>query len=774
MGHSVSESRPLAITWMLLVILIVGIAFIRGPEFDSSFLNLLPETERDPLKQQAGDAIGQEFSSRIILLVSGGDEAKTSAATASMANGLAKSSGIAEVTWHVEEIQISRLRNELFPHRFNVIDPGIRQTLLAGGHDDLTSEALSGIFGPVSVGDVSLIDDPFGIYTRLMENRGGDLNIEISNSMLKVRGTDQPTYMMLLTLAGSPFNPVVQQAVLGAIETQRRIQADNIEGLLMSGMLLHAAAGAQQAKREISTIGIGSLLGIVIAILLIFRGVIPLLLILLSISIGCVFAAAVTLLVFGKIHLLTLAFGTGLVGVSIDYALHFICQRRYSPPTGVLEKILTGLSLGLFSSVLAYAVMLLTPFPGLRQMATFSVTGLIASWLTVVLWFPRLTRGVQQNPVGFTRKLERLRSRFPRIDAKPRGLLMIAIPLLPAMAIVWNSEGQDDVRLLQTSPASLLEQEQEVHAALGSANTSQFLLIEAPDLELCLQREEALHPQLDDLKEKSVIGDYLALSDTLPSRKRQAQNSALLSGLYQSQLAGLFDVLGLPDARLTQAQQAFEAAADTRLTPDAWHELDSSRLRAGYIVKQDAATVATVIRFKGVPGATATAELEKLADSVEGVFFVDRVQNYSNLMQKFRDQIKNWIIIAYLIVLVALLFRYRRQVWRIVLPPLLASVFTLAILVQLEQGVNLFHLLALILVLGIGLDMGIFLQETDEAAHTWLAVSLSVYTSLLAFGLLALSVTPVLHHFGITVAIGLSLLWLMAPFVRRRDTGNVL
>jgi predicted exporter len=118
-------------------------------------------------------------------------------------------------------------------------------------------------------------------------------------------------------------------------------------------------------------------------------------------------------------------------------------------------------------------------------------------------------------------------------------------------------------------------------------------------------------------------------------------------------------------------------------------------------------------------------------------------------------------------VLFALLYRYRARVWRIVVPPLLASVLTLAILLQFEPGINLFHLLALILVLGIGLDMGIFLAETDEAPHTWLAVSLSTVTSLLAFGLLALSATPVLHHFGVTVAIGLSLVWLMAPLMRR-------
>jgi predicted exporter len=46
-------------------------------------------------------------------------------------------------------------------------------------------------------------------------------------------------------------------------------------------------------------------------------------------------------------------------------------------------------------------------------------------------------------------------------------------------------------------------------------------------------------------------------------------------------------------------------------------------------------------------------------------------------------------------------------------------------------------------------------------------VSLSAFTSLLAFGLLALSDTPVLHHFGLTVACGLTLVWLLAPLMRQ-------
>jgi predicted exporter len=78
-------------------------------------------------------------------------------------------------------------------------------------------------------------------------------------------------------------------------------------------------------------------------------------------------------------------------------------------------------------------------------------------------------------------------------------------------------------------------------------------------------------------------------------------------------------------------------------------------------------------------------------------------------------------------------------------------------------------MMALLLVLGVGMDMGIFLTETRQALQTWLAVSLSVLTSLMAFGLLALSQTPVLKHFGITVLLGLTFVWILSTVMRQQQ-----
>ena len=87
--------------------------------------------------------------------------------------------------------------------------------------------------------------------------------------------------------------------------------------------------------------------------------------------------------------------------------------------------------------------------------------------------------------------------------------------------------------------------------------------------------------------------------------------------------------------------------------------------------------------------------------------------------------------------------------------------FTLSI-----ASITIFNLLALILILGIGIDYTLFfaeLKESDKAKNTLLAITLSAITTVLSFGLLALSETQAIHGFGITVLSGIVVAWILAP-----------
>jgi predicted exporter len=157
--------------------------------------------------------------------------------------------------------------------------------------------------------------------------------------------------------------------------------------------------------------------------------------------------------------------------------------------------------------------------------------------------------------------------------------------------------------------------------------------------------------------------------------------------------------------------------------------------------------------------------LQNLGGGIDGVQWVDTVAEISSVLGRYRKYMGWIIVLSYFAVYALLYWRYGAAAWRVLAPIALASVTTIALLGLVGQSLHLFHVLALMLLLGIGVDYGIFFQ--DHPARTdpvgWLAVGLSAVSTLLSFGLLGLSKTPALQAFGLTMLIGTIMVCLIVP-----------
>ena len=101
----------------------------------------------------------------------------------------------------------------------------------------------------------------------------------------------------------------------------------------------------------------------------------------------------------------------------------------------------------------------------------------------------------------------------------------------------------------------------------------------------------------------------------------------------------------------------------------------------------------------------------------------------------------------------------------IVLLLLLAIGSALLISLLLQQQLNIFNLVAALLVLALALDYGIFFTARLQHQDVVQAVLLSATTSSLAFGLLSFSSTPAIASFGLTVFLGVALSCTLAPLL---------
>jgi predicted exporter len=200
------------------------------------------------------------------------------------------------------------------------------------------------------------------------------------------------------------------------------------------------------------------------------------------------------------------------------------------------------------------------------------------------------------------------------------------------------------------------------------------------------------------------------------------------------------------------------------LTFEAWRQLSiAETFRPLQIMSNDQQRLeGSIVLLIGELDSVSLAKIVAMAERHEGVRFVNRVDLFSSLLADYRKQITRWLVVVYILLGLMLIMRYRKYGILVIATPALATLSAIGLLQILGQPITLFHMLAAVLVLGIGLDMGIFLRESRAAAHTVIAVSASAITTMLAFGLLALSNTPVLQFFGQMALLGISFSWLIS------------
>jgi predicted exporter len=288
-----------------------------------------------------------------------------------------------------------------------------------------------------------------------------------------------------------------------------------------------------------------------------------------------------------------------------------------------------------------------------------------------------------------------------------------------------------------------------------SAADSRFLLLEAPDENSLLR-----------LEERVLVANEIPLrgiTSLVPSVETQLENIALQQRLLTSGgLESYLHALGLDEFR-----EAYEEQLSSDFEPLTIANLEGLilPLGTGGFIGCDATGCAS---WMGLAG----AEPNQLVALESGVTVVDQVGGINRMLGRYREGVALMLVSGILAVLIFLGVALGwRMALNIVLVPTVASLLSLAVIGYTSGGYSIINLLALLLVIGVSLDYAIFRVLTPGSAQaaTSLAISLSAMTSLLAFGMLALSRTPVISDFGQTIALGLLFaLWLSWARVERR------
>ncbi len=755
--------------------------FWRSGHFGTDVMALLPQDEQSPEVGRATRQLADQVTRQVIVMIGAPDWAR--AQKAAQAWERVVGSGNRDKTPPAGRPVLQRsamagpdtLRDTLAfyaPFRDRLLTSAQRAQLEHAAPQSMVRGALAALAQPG--GALRLADwnaDPLGLWPQWWLARASDTRARPRDGELALSDGGLEWIVLLRETTGPAFSLSGDAPISDALAAGRAAAEAAVPGVkvLAGGVPLHAEYAAARAHLETSVIGGGSVAGVLILVFLAFRSLWPRLLMAVSLLVGVAMALSVTAWVFGEVQLLTTVFGASLVGCAEDYGLYYFANRQGAPdkpPLAMMSLLLPGLALALLTSVLGYMALGLPPFPGLRQMALFSVVGILGTFMTTVCWFPWIDRGPVRR-TAFATWIVGSFARYPRFGASRATWIAHGLFVLVCALAVAGLRVNDDLRQLQASPATLVDAQREIGRLMGLASPAQFFVVRGTSADDVLQREETLKARLDARVASGELAGYRALSDWVPSRARQASDAALTRRVEDGVIAGVNQAVGE-----SQRRASFDPAP---LTLEQWLASNASAagktLWIGAVPRRDDGTAfASVVMLRGVRDLAALPVIAGSADGLPGVRWVDQVQSVSALLGSYRHTMGLLLIAGHAAVLLALMLRYGRRAWRAWMPTAVATLGTLALLALLGQPLQLFNVLALALLLGIGIDYGIFLleRERSDAGSAWLAVVLGAASTWLSFGLLALSSTPALRSFGLTLLFGILIVWFVAPFYRPR------
>jgi len=664
-----------------------------------------------------------------------------------------------------------RLQQLLFEHRY-LLDPG-------GGARRFTASALRQSFeaglarlrSPVSPFEKALVSsDPGGALRRVVENLEAAAPRARTRDGVWLSQDGSRAFVIAETIAPGTDLEAQEDAATAITAAFEKARVEPGDTLVSSGPPAFALAAKARIEREAVLLSVVSFSLVTVILFAVYRRVSLVLLIYMPIWGGILGATAVCSALYGSVHGISLAFGATLLGVALDYPIHLLSHARSGEGlTRSLPRMWPTLRLGVATTVLGFAAMLTADFPGIEQIAVFSITGLIcAALLTRYLLAPLDLRPAGEKPwLGRSAAV---------MDRSARAMLWI-VPLVWAAASfrLWNEPGtafHADIGELSPVPREIVDQDTEIRAAMGIADPGNVLLIRSDNLESLLQAQEALLPTLNRAVASNYLRGFTMAASFLPSRaaqrSRQAElpdGSALLARIAEARRGLPFR----PDAFQqfvddVEASRALPVLDDTALSGT----LLESRFDS--LVRQQAETVHGIVVLDGLINPDAFEALIENAEP-DNVFLIQVNDSANELVNRYRDDIvvRSLLALAFIVAVLAVALRSPGRVVRVISPAVGAVLTAAAVPILLGHALNLFHLVSLLLVAGIGLDYALFrsLPHTDpeDYASTRQSLLICALSTTTVFTVLALSTIPVLYSIGSTVAVGTVTAFVLSAFL---------
>lgn len=761
-----------------LVLLVAGVGLSARATTEQDVGAMLPEGPGSP--REAARLLS-EFGVLNTLLIdvqlSGATEEQLAERGAALAAGLRRSGQFLEVYTGPSPQELMMVGKVLFPRRLYLFDDPAAaiEERLEPKHLQVALAALKNRLGSLQAlvmkGDLLL--DPLGLDAELVAlfaQQAGDVHPFRGQLLSK----DGRHLLLVTTPAESALDARASKALLATVTSETAKLAPGPDGppvVKAVGGPRFAAESAGAVRQDVVITLLTSLAGLALLFAVRFRSIRLLLLAAVPIGFGMVGGLTAVVLAQGHIHALTFAFGSVLIGVGIDYPLYLLNAASVQPGNS-LERMSAGLDatwrslwLGFSTTIIAFLTMAFSQFPSLRELALFAGGGIATSFaVTLVLLVPLCAAWGPRRWLGVPGWMPALRVR----KVRPWVACGTAVVILAASAVLTPRLRFDgELRHLDAQrPQTLLEFEQ-VMDRFGIRRADTLVVARGQTPQEALVLNDAVESILRRLPTTGTTSGMFSLGSLLPSVATQRARATRLG------------TLDLPSARARLSAAGVEAGFSPTAFDAFWAEV--SAVRAGQVEPLTPADfeqtsleplLKRMLKCSTQVCIAVTSveprrpeEVAALASALPtGAVLLNAEALARNTVAKIPRQLAllSGVGLALNVLLLGFAYRSPRLAVLACLPGCLGLAGTMAILSAIQVPLNIVSATALVLILGCGVDYGIFALQglTSPSAVSGVeatGVLLTSLTALAGFGTLVLASYRALQSLGAAVGLGIIL-----------------
>jgi len=735
--------RP-AVGLLLLAVLAI---IARQVELTNDLARLLPADGDLPAAVEALERFQVADTLLIEVDGTGVEKSELFEATDALGERLREDPLFGSVRYRVEVDDGLALQSAALPHAVALIPAEeLEDRLSEEGLRQAMRKQLARLYGPGgSMFEGAIRQDPLdlgGLALEQVRGAGGPFAMTVQGGHFLDRAGERALIVAQPTvpaLGMGPDHPLIES--LHAALSESPLPARYLGGHRMA---YEASALIHEDVRRALTLG--SVL-LVLLFLVGFRSFRPIFGSLSSTAMAAAAAGAVAALL-SPIHGISMGFAAALLGLAVDYWVHlYVAAANLQPAQGFRERLERGrtalrqitpaLLLGAGSTMGACCVLLLSRYPVVRDLGAMGIAASGGALAGTFLLGPTAYAIFGSKPLPG----------LPLARAG-RGLRLAVLGVAGlALALTTASTFNGDPRDLSPVTPETRALEAELSARYGGFGTGGMVALHGEDAEAARDAAVLVTHALERLPGVDVVGP----AAVLPGRATRADRYAALPDAETLQAridAAAAEVGFTPELFAGLGDRIHHGPAD--LPGDTWVGTPVEKL--GQHLDGDAAMLSVVLADDSLTEAveaTVRATWPDASFVMPGRFATQGVEDIVRELLRLGG-----LALAGVALILALRYRDPRKVIAAMAPCLVAAVWALGAMALTGTAWNAVSACGMILILGLGLDYGVFMVESKRRDHTAYAVLMSAGTTAVGFGILIVTRSPALYGVGLAVLIG--------------------